>query len=110
MTRDSKGRFIKGSKGIGGRPKKVKLSAEVSKEIIKLKTVNEKVDYLINFLLDNATEKSEIFKMVKELLPYIKPKLRNIETKEEIITKMEISWVDGNDKLIDVTSKNDEDE
>ena len=92
-----------------GRPKKFSIANSIRNEIKSLKKVDEKVDYLINFLLDNAQDKTEMFKIVKELLPYIKPKLQNVQTKSETTTKIEMVWVDDKDNLIDVTKKNNKD-
>lgn len=108
--RDNKGRFTKGNKGSStGRPPKVALAKAMKADIVKLKTANEKIEYLMNYLIDNVTDKSEMFKVVKEFLPYIRPKLKNVETKEHKISRIEMCWVDSDNKTIDVTNTSIED-
>lgn len=105
-TRDNKGRFVKGAKGTSpGRPKTVKLEPALQKELTKLKTVEAKIDFLVNYVMDNVTDVTSIVRALEKIMPFYKPKLKNIETKEQKVTKLEIKWVDPQDTLIDITNK-----
>jgi hypothetical protein len=105
--RDSKGRFVKGAKGTSpGRPKKLIVESSMKKELKALKTVEQKIDYLVNYVVDNVTDTASILKALKDIMPFYKPKLKNIETKEQKVTKIEMSWVDNSNKPIDVTNTN----
>jgi hypothetical protein len=108
-TRDNKGRFVKGAKGTSpGRPKTVKLEKHMQAELVKLKTVEEKIDYLVNYVLNNVNDTASILRGLKDIMPFYKPKLKNIETKEQKVTKIEMSWVDSSNKPIDVTNTDKE--
>jgi hypothetical protein len=86
--RDDKGKFIKGSGGgnPSGRPKSFKIDAAARAEF------GDDPFAAVKWLMRNSETKDELFRYIKELLPYYKPKLSSIKQEVNEVREIRLSW------------------
>ena len=100
--RSTKGTFAKGSVGNpNGRPKKADveakqranlLSSDFKTALASLSTTDDRVDFIIDYLLQNADTKDEVFKYVKEFGDFFKSKKKSVENKTTDDKTITIQW------------------
>ena len=90
------GKFKKGGRSPNpkGRPKKSTILKEDFKSVLAaMDTPDEKIEYLVDYLITNAKDEETMFKYVKEFLPYVKPKLSNIKNEVKEDKTITITWL-----------------
>lgn len=101
-TRDGKGRFIKGHKGL--KPNKQKKAEMLASELVDAGAlIPEKTEALIDLEAAALYYKKEIAKgnmeywdklveVAKFRAPYEKPRVKSIESTDNVISELKVSW------------------
>lgn len=85
--------FKKGETGNpNGRPAKNKLPVpkKVLKQLKDAKSIEDKVEIAMNFLMENPSTYDDMFRIIKEIAPYAKPKLSSIKSEIQQDTNINI--------------------